>query len=65
MAFLLVLRTPSWIHWSPDCDAKFLAVKSIRWDHGLRYDVPYPGKALDPSFRAVALGDSYWDLRGG
>jgi hypothetical protein len=41
---------PKDVFWHPDEGAKFLALHSIRWEHGLKYVVAYPGSVLDPSW---------------
>ena len=41
---------PKDVFWNPDEGAKFLEMQSIRWQQGLTYVVPYPGRGLDPSW---------------
>lgn len=51
--------------WSPDCAAKFLQMASVRFDHGLRFDVPYVGRSYDPALAAPPLEPMYYDVRDG
>jgi len=38
--------------WSPDTGAKFLQLRSLRWEDGrLAYDIRYPGRSIDPDLR--------------
>lgn len=42
--------------WSPDEGAKLLQLKSLRWEAGQwRYDLLYPGRALDPQLQFAQL----------
>ncbi|HVO28309.1 MAG TPA: hypothetical protein VMW56_32300 [Candidatus Margulisiibacteriota bacterium] len=45
---------PSGVFWHPDEGAKFLAMRSLRWEHGIAYDVPYRGRGIDPQLRFYA-----------
>lgn len=49
------LRTlPLEVFWHPDEGAKFLAMRSLRWEHGITYDAPYRGRGIDPQLRFYA-----------
>jgi hypothetical protein len=49
--YLIACRVmPTDVFWHPDEGAKFLAMQSIRWERGLTYAVPYPGRTLDPNW---------------
>jgi len=41
---------PKAVFWHPDEGAKFITLQTIRWDRGLRYEVPYRGRVNDPAF---------------
>lgn len=56
---------PQGVFWSPDSGLKYLQMASLRWDNGLRFDIPYPGQALDPDFSAVPLGPTFYEVREG
>jgi hypothetical protein len=42
---------PLEVFWHPDEGAKFLAMRSLRWEHGITYEVPYRGRGIDPQLR--------------
>ncbi len=43
----LLAALPLDVFWHPDAGAKLMAVESIHWSGGLRYDLPDPGHAID------------------
>jgi hypothetical protein len=49
-AFVLYL-VPKDVFWHPDEGAKFIQLRTVGWQRGLTYDVPYAGRVLDPQFR--------------
>ena len=51
LSYALVLSvTPRHVFWSPDEGGKFLYVRSVRWQDGFTYQIPYAGRPLDPEF---------------
>ncbi|MDO8532852.1 MAG: hypothetical protein Q7T26_11950 [Dehalococcoidia bacterium] len=61
----IALLWPSGVFWSPDSNLKYVQMLSLRWDDGLRFDMPYPGRALDPDLQAVPLGPTFYEIRQG
>jgi len=61
----VALLWPSGVFWSPDSGLKYVQMLSLRWEHGLSFDMPYPGRALDPDFQAVPLGPTFYEIRQG
>lgn len=57
---LLVVYAAAWayvpkgVFWHPDEGAKFLSMQALRWDGGLVYNVPYPGRVIDPAYEFYA-----------
>jgi hypothetical protein len=45
---------PRDVFWHPDEGAKFLAMRTLGWDHGLTYTLQYPGRVIDPTFEFYA-----------
>ena len=41
---------PKDVFWHPDEGGKFIGLRTLRWDGGLEYRVPYRGQTLDPRF---------------
>ena len=51
LVYVLALSSvPKQVFWHPDEGAKFVGMRTLRWDRGLAYSVPYPGRAMDPTF---------------
>ncbi|HEX3769854.1 MAG TPA: hypothetical protein VHV30_03265 [Polyangiaceae bacterium] len=65
VAAAILLSRPPVTQWSPDCASKYLQLIAIRFDHGLRFDIPYAGRPFDPNLHAVPIGESYYDRVGG
>ena len=61
----VALLWPSGVFWSPDSNLKYVQMLSLRWEHGLRLDMLYPGRALDPGLQAVPLGPTFYEIREG
>ena len=44
---LVLAQLPAHVFWSPDEGGKVLQLLNLRWQGGLAYDLPYPGRSLD------------------
>jgi hypothetical protein len=48
---LILIGLPAGVSWSPDEGGKIIQLLSIHWEGGPAYDLPYPGRSLDPHLR--------------
>src|SRR5579862_3445041 len=46
---------PRDVFWMPDPGAKYLELAAVRWAGGVRYDVPFPSRRIDPHFAFLPL----------
>lgn len=53
---------PKHVFWSPDEGGRFIELRSIGWDGGLAYSIPYPGRHLDPEYRFYPTPRVYPEL---
>jgi len=51
----LLAYIPRDVFWHPDEGAKFIAMRTLSWDQGVKYSLPYPGVRLDPDYRFYGL----------
>jgi len=65
LAYVAIAHAAPYANWSPDSDLKEVQIESLRWDGGLRWDLPYAARPLDPSMAHVPVGPSFYELRDG
>ena len=65
LAYIAVVRETPHANWSPDSDLKQAQIASLRWDGGLRWDLPYPGRMADPSLAHIPTGPTFYEVRDG
>jgi len=50
--YVMVLSVlPTNVFWAPDEGGRFIELHALRWDHGVVYTLPYPGRRLDPQLQ--------------
>lgn len=58
----VLAQMPTGAFWTPDEGAKFLQMRTVGWDGGLSYSIPYAGAALDPDFELYPTVCRHQDL---
>jgi len=65
-AYLVAIaQLPLDVFWHPDEGAKYIGVRTVRWEQGaVRYELPYGGRALDPELEFYPARNTIYPAPG-